>query len=90
VDAKHAKECLQNPSYRIIVATSPVAVACTFSHRWNEKEVDYPADPQEPKGEKPDESGDLAPVIKSVSSKESKNPENITYGDRVSRRVGVV
>lgn len=90
VDSKHAKECLQNPSYRIIVATRPVAVACALSHGGDKEEVDYPADPEEPEGEKPDESGDLASVIKSVSSKESKNPENITYGDRVSWRVGVV
>ena len=78
VEAEAAEKGQQQPGDGVVGGAGDEASVGLTIHEGDEKEIDEPADEQEPGGEEPNCAGDGFAVIKSVGAGESKNPQEIT------------
>ena len=58
MQAEHAQESQQHPGQRVVGRPGMKTHVRLTVHRWNQEQVDQPADAQQSEGEKPDRAGD--------------------------------
>ena len=86
VKAEHTEERQQNPRDRVVDWASHESLVCRPIHRGNQKEINQPADEEQPEGEKPDRAGHRSAIVEAMRSGETEYPEQVA--DDLAVRVG--
>ena len=78
VNAENPEEHQQDPADRVIPAAARIPEIGIAIHAWNQKQVDDPADQEQPERKKVNRARYGAAEIKPVRADEAENPQNIT------------
>ena len=74
MDSEKAQKRQENPSDGVVDRAGLIAEIGASVHRGDQEQIDQPADEAEAAGEKPDGTGDGAPVIEAMGTGEAENP----------------
>ncbi len=85
VHAEPAGPRKQQPRDAIVRFAGLVLPDAALIHRWNQKQIDEPADPQQAECEEPDRPGHRTSVIEAVCSRETKQPDHVAEDQAVRR-----
>lgn len=81
VDTKEPQEDQQRPADAIVVLAGCEFFIRLTLHRWDQKRIDNPTNPEQTKSQKPDDPSQDFTVIKSMGTRKSNQPKQVTNGN---------
>jgi hypothetical protein len=82
--AEDAQESEQDPGDVVVRGAGYKAFPRVPRHRWDQEQVDNPADEEQAQGEEPDGAGDLFAIVEAMGPDEAEHPEQVAHQNRMS------